>query len=258
MFTPSTTFGVATGQGTIAYEIFQDLPDVDVILVPIGGGGLAAGVSTLAKLLNPNVIVIGVEPEGAASMKASLEATSCGHPPHRQYHRRRRGGQDPGDLVFPMYKNVDRVLSIPDVELVDAFLDVMEKHKMVVENAGLLTVAALKHLDMEGKNVVSVLSGGNMDVITMASLVQHGLINRGRIFTFSVLLPRPARRADAGVRPAGPEQRQYHQAGAQPVRQHQPAERGRAEGHPGGLRPGPQATDPGRAAAERLFGPGRS
>ena len=96
----------------------------------------------------------------------------------------------PGDLVFPyVQKNVDRVLSIPDVELVDAFLDVMEKHKMVVENAGLLTVAALKHLDMEGKNVVSVLSGGNMDVITMASLVQHGLINRGRIFTFSVLLP---------------------------------------------------------------------
>ena len=157
---PFNDLGVATGQGTIAYEIFQDLPDVDVILVPIGGGGLAAGVSTLAKLLNPNVTVIGVEPEGAASMKASL-----------------------------VQKNVDRVLSIPDAELVDAFLDVMEKHKMVVENAGLLTVAALKHLDMEGKNVVSVLSGGNMDVITMASLVQHGLINRGRIFTFSVLLP---------------------------------------------------------------------
>ena len=155
---PFNDLGVATGQGTIAYEIFQDLPDVDVILVPIGGGGLAAGVSTLAKLLNPNVTVIGVEPEGAASMKASL-------------------------------KNVDHVITIPDNELVEAFLDVMEKHKMVVENAGLLPVAALKHLDVKGKNVVSVLSGGNMDVITMASLVQHGLIIRGRIFTFSVLLP---------------------------------------------------------------------
>ena len=187
---PFNDLGVATGQGTIAYEIFQDLPDVDVILVPIGGGGLAAGVSTLAKLLNPNVTVIGVEPEGAASMKASLEAGHVVTLPTANTIADGVAVKTPGDLVFPyVQKNVDRVLSIPDVELVDAFLDVMEKHKMVVENAGLLTVAALKHLDMEGKNVVSVLSGGNMDVITMASLVQHGLINRGRIFTFSVLLP---------------------------------------------------------------------
>ncbi len=86
MWTPSTIPAVATGQGTIAYEIFSDLPEVDVILVPIGGGGLAAGVATLAKLLNPNVKVIGVEPAGAASMKASLEA---GHvvSAHRQHHR---------------------------------------------------------------------------------------------------------------------------------------------------------------------------
>ena len=181
---------IATGQGTISYEIFQDLPDVDVILVPIGGGGLATGVSTLAKLLNPNVTVIGVEPSGAASMKASLEAGHVVTLPTANTIADGVAVKTPGDLVFPyVQKNVDRVLSIPDVELVDAFLDVMEKHKMVVENAGLLTVAALKHLDMEGKNVVSVLSGGNMDVITMASLVQHGLINRGRIFTFSVLLP---------------------------------------------------------------------
>ena len=181
---------LATGQGTIAYEIFSDLPDVDIILVPVGGGGLAAGVSTLAKLLNPNVTVIGVEPEGAASMKASLEAGHVVTLPTANTIADGVAVKTPGDLVFPyVQKNVDRVLSIPDAELVDAFLDVMEKHKMVVENAGLLTVAALKHLDMEGKNVVSVLSGGNMDVITMASLVQHGLINRGRIFTFSVLLP---------------------------------------------------------------------
>ena len=193
---PFNDLGVATGQGTIAYEIFQDLPDVDVILVPIGGGGLCTGVSTLAKLLNPkikvnpNVTVIGVEPEGAASMKASLEAGHVVTLPTANTIADGVAVKTPGDLVFPyVQKNVDRVLSIPDAELVDAFLDVMEKHKMVVENAGLLTVAALKHLDMEGKNVVSVLSGGNMDVITMASLVQHGLINRGRIFTFSVLLP---------------------------------------------------------------------
>jgi threonine dehydratase len=181
---------VATGQGTISYEIFQDLPDVDVILVPIGGGGLAAGVSTLAKLLNPNVQVIGVEPTGAASMKASLEE---GHVVTLERVDTIADGvavKTPGDKIFPyIQKNIDQIITIDDSELVDAFLDVMEKHKMVVENAGLLTIAALSHLDCRGKNVVSVLSGGNMDVITVASLVQHGLINRGRVFSFSVQLP---------------------------------------------------------------------
>ena len=181
---------LATGQGTIAYEIFQDLPDVDVILIPIGGGGLAAGVSTLAKLLNPNVEVIGVEPTGAASMKASLEAGHVVTLPTASTIADGVAVKTPGDLVFPyVQQNVDRVLALEDGELVEAFLDIMERHKMIVENAGLLTVAALKHLDCKGKNVVSVLSGGNMDVITMSSLVQHGLIGRGRIFTFAVQLP---------------------------------------------------------------------
>ena len=187
---PFNDLAVATGQGTIAYEIFSDLPDVDVILVPIGGGGLAAGVSTLAKLLNPNVTVIGVEPRGAASMKACLEA---GHVVTLDRIDTIADGvavKTPGDLVFPyIQENIDDILVINDDELVDAYLDMMEKHKLVVENAGLLTVAALKHLPFQGKNVVSVLSGGNMDVITMASLVQHGLVHRGRVFTFSVQLP---------------------------------------------------------------------
>ena len=181
---------IATGQGTISYEIFQDLPDVDVILVPIGGGGLATGVSTLAKLLNPNVTVIGVEPSGAASMKASLEA---GHVVTLDRVETIADGvavKTPGDQIFPyIQKNIDDIITIPDDELVDAFLDMMEKHKMIVENAGLLPIAALSHLKCRGKNVVPVLSGGNMDVITVASLVQHGLINRGRVFTFSVQLP---------------------------------------------------------------------
>ena len=180
----------ATGQGTISYEIFQDLPDVDVILVPIGGGGLATGVSTLAKLLNPNVTVIGVEPSGAASMKASLDA---GHVVTLDRVETIADGvavKTPGDQIFPyIQKNIDDIITIPDDELVDAFLDMMEKHKMIVENAGLLPIAALSHLKCRGKNVVPVLSGGNMDVITVASLVQHGLINRGRVFTFSVQLP---------------------------------------------------------------------
>ena len=187
---PFNDLTVSTGQGTIAYEIFKDLPDVDVILVPIGGGGLAAGVATLAKLLNPSVKVIGVEPAGAASMKASVEA---GHIVTLDKIDTIADGvavKTPGDKVFPyIRKYVDEIITIDDNELVDAFLDVMEKHKMVVENAGLLTIAALSHLDCRGRNVVPVLSGGNMDVITVSSLVQHGLINRSRIFTFSVQLP---------------------------------------------------------------------
>ena len=181
---------LATGQGTISYEIFQDLPDVDVILVPIGGGGLAAGVSTLAKLLNPNVTVIGVEPTGAASMKASVEAGHVVTLDHVETIADGVAVKTPGDKIFPyIQQNIDDIITIDDDELVDAFLDMMEKHKMIVENAGLLPIAALNHLDCKGKNVVPVLSGGNMDVITVASLVQHGLINRGRVFTFSVQLP---------------------------------------------------------------------
>ncbi|MCD8255365.1 MAG: threonine ammonia-lyase [Oscillospiraceae bacterium] len=187
---PFNDLTVATGQGTIAYEIFQDLPDVDVILVPIGGGGLCAGVSTLAKLLNPSVKVIGVEPTGAACMKASVEA---GHVVSLASVETIADGvavKTPGDKVLPyIQENVDDIITIDDSELLDAFLDMMEKHKMVVENAGLLTIAALGHLQERDKNVVSVLSGGNMDVITLSSLVQHGLINRGRIFTFAVQLP---------------------------------------------------------------------
>ena len=187
---PFNDLTVATGQGTISYEIFQDLPDVDYILVPIGGGGLAAGTATLAKLLNPHVKVIGVEPAGAASMKASLEA---GHVVTVDPISTIADGvavKTPGDLVFPyVQKNIDDIITINDDELVDAFLDMTEKHKMIVENAGLLTIAALSHLPCRGKNVVSLLSGGNMDVITMSSLIQHGLIMRDRIFTVSVLLP---------------------------------------------------------------------
>ena len=181
---------VIAGQGTIGLEILEQLPEVEQVVVPIGGGGLAAGVSTLAKLLNPNVEVIGVEPTGAASMKASLEAGHVVTLPTASTIADGVAVKTPGDLVFPyVQQNVDRVLALEDGELVEAFLDIMERHKMIVENAGLLTVAALKHLDCKGKNVVSVLSGGNMDVITMSSLVQHGLIGRGRIFTFAVQLP---------------------------------------------------------------------
>ncbi len=187
---PFNDLTVATGQGTIAYEIFSDLPDVDIILVPIGGGGLASGVSTLAKLLNPNVKVIGVEPAGAASMKACLEAGHIVTLPTVDTIADGVAVKTPGDKVFPyIQKNLDGIITIDDGELVGAFLDMTEKHKMIVENAGLLTIAAPNHLDCQTQNVVSILSGGNMDVITMSSLIQHGLIDRGRVFTFSVELP---------------------------------------------------------------------
>lgn len=181
---------VATGQGTIMMEIFKELPLVDIVMVPVGGGGLATGVSTLAKLLNPKIKVIAVEPEGAACLKASLEAGHVVTLPSVSTIADGTAVKTPGSHVFPyLQQNIDEVITIPDDELVVSFLDMVENHKMIVENSGLLTVAALRHLDVKGKRVVSVLSGGNMDVITMSSVVQHGLIARDRIFTFSVMLP---------------------------------------------------------------------
>ena len=187
---PFDDLAVATGQGTIAMEIVQELPLVDYILVPIGGGGLATGVSTLAKLLNPHIKVIGVEPAGAACMKASLEKGEVVTLPHVNTIADGTAVQTPGSKIFPyIQKNLDGIITIEDDELIVAFLDMVENHKMVVENSGLLTVAALRHLDFKNEKVVSILSGGNMDVITMSSVVQHGLIQRDRIFTVSVLIP---------------------------------------------------------------------
>ncbi len=181
---------VATGQGTIAMEIIKELPTVDYILVPIGGGGLCCGVSTLAKMLNPKIKVIGVEPAGAACMKASLAAGHVVTLPKVTTIADGTAVKTPGDVVFPyIQENVDDIITVEDDDLIAAFLDMMENHKMIVENSGLLTVAALKQIDIRGKKVVSILSGGNMDVITIASVVQNGLIQRDRIFTVSVLLP---------------------------------------------------------------------
>ena len=181
---------VATGQGSIMMEIIQELPLVDIVLVPIGGGGLATGVSTLAKLLNPHIKVIGVEPAGAACMKASLEAGHVVKLPHVSTIADGTAVQEPGDKIFPyIQQNIDEIITIEDDELIACFLDMVENHKMVVENSGLLTVAALNHLPAEDKKVVAILSGGNMDVITMSSVIQHGLIGRGRIFTVSTMLP---------------------------------------------------------------------
>lgn len=187
---PFDDLDVAAGQGTIAMEIIKDLPLVDIILVPVGGGGLATGVSTLAKMLKPNVKVIAVEPEGAACLRASLDKGEVMTLPTVNTIADGTAVKTPGVKIFPyLQQNLDDVISVPDEELVVSFLDMVENHKMIVENSGLLTVAALRHIDCRGKKVVSVLSGGNMDVITMSSVVQQGLIMRDRIFTVSVLLP---------------------------------------------------------------------
>lgn len=187
---PFDDLAVATGQGTIAMEIFKELPLVDYILVPIGGGGLATGVSTLAKMLNPNIKVIGVEPAGANCMQESLKAGKVVSLSGVNTIADGTAVQTPGSKIFPyIQKNIDEIITVDDSDLIVAFLDMVENHKMVVENSGLLTVAALKQLDVKDKKIVSILSGGNMDVITMSSIVQHGLIQRDRIFTVSVLLP---------------------------------------------------------------------
>ena len=181
---------VATGQGTIAMEIIKELPTVDYILVPVGGGGLATGVSTLAKLLNPKIKVIGVEPAGANCLQESLKA---GKPLTLDSVSTIADGtavKTPGKKIFPyLQKGLDDIITVEDDELIVAFLDIVENHKLIVENSGVLTVAALKHLNVKGKKIVSILSGGNMDIITMSSVVQLGLIKRSRIFTISVLLP---------------------------------------------------------------------
>ena len=187
---PFDDLTVATGQGTIAMEIFQDLPLVEYILVPIGGGGLATGVSVLAKMLNPKIRVIGVEPAGANCMQVSIQNGKVTTLPSVNTIADGTAVKTPGETIFPYLKeNIDDIVTVSDDELIAAFLDMVENHKMIVENSGLLSVAAIRHLNVTDKRIACVLSGGNMDVITMSSVVQHGLILRDRIFTVSVLLP---------------------------------------------------------------------
>jgi threonine dehydratase len=190
MIHPFNDLDIALGQGTMVFEILRDLPDAEVLIVPIGGGGLAAGVSTLAKILNPEIHIIGVEPSGAASMTLSLKNGRISTVKNVQTIADGVAVATPGDIVFPFIReNVDEVLLVEDEELPTVFLDLVEKHKLIAENAGLLSLAVLRKLNFKGRKVVSVISGGNMDVMTMAGMVQYGLVDRRRVFTFSALLP---------------------------------------------------------------------
>lgn len=181
---------VIEGQGTIALEVLEEVPDADIIMVPVGGGGLISGVASAAKLKNPQIKIIGVEPEGAASAIAALKN---GHIVELEEANTIADGtavKRIGDTTFEYIKKyVDDIVTVSDYELMEAFLLLVEKHKIVAENSGILSVAGLKKLDVKGKKIISILSGGNIDVLTISSMINKGLIARGRIFTFSVDLP---------------------------------------------------------------------
>ena len=181
---------VIEGQGTIALEVLEELPDAEIILVPIGGGGLISGVAAAAKMKNPQIKIIGVEPEGAASAVAALENNEVVELKEAVTIADGTAVKKIGNTTFEYIKKyVDEIVTVSDYELMEAFLLLVEKHKIVAENSGILSVAGLKKLNVKGKKIISILSGGNIDVLTISSMINKGLVNRGRIFTFSVDLP---------------------------------------------------------------------
>ena len=181
---------VIEGQGTIALEVLEELPDAEIILVPIGGGGLISGVAAAAKMKNPQIKIVGVEPEGAASAVAALENNEVVELSEAVTIADGTAVKRIGDTTFDYIKKyVDEIVTVSDYELMEAFLLLVEKHKIVAENSGILSVAGLKKLNVKGKKIISILSGGNIDVLTISSMINKGLVNRGRIFTFSVDLP---------------------------------------------------------------------
>ena len=184
---------VIEGQGTIALEILEELPEADIILVPIGGGGLISGIACAAKQIKPTIKIIGVEPEGAASALAAINEDQVVALKEANTIADGTAVKEIGDMTFDYIKEyVDGIITVSDYELMDAFLLLVEKHKLVAENSGILSLAALKKLNEKNKKVVSLISGGNIDVLTISSMINKGLIARGRIFTFTVqLLDKP-------------------------------------------------------------------
>lgn len=186
---PFNDVDIMAGQGTIALEVIEELEDVDAILVPIGGGGLISGISVAAKAINPNIKVIGVQAEGANPMKLSFDSGKLTYVDTVDTIADGAAVKKPGDITFEVIKkHVDQIVTVSDQELMEAVFILLEKHKLVAEATGVMSLAALKRLDFKGKKVVSLISGGNIDVVTIASLLNHGLLSRGRIFCFSVKL----------------------------------------------------------------------
>ncbi len=181
---------VIAGQGTIGLEILEEVADVDCILVPVGGGGLIAGIASAVKAIKPKVQVVGVEPEGAASLKHSIEKGRVAALKGVDTIADGVAVKQPGKKTFEIAKNlVDEILVVKDQELMDAFLLLLEKHKLIAEPSGVLSLAAAKHKRGKKQKIVSVISGGNIDVMTISSVIQNGLVSRGRIFCFSLELP---------------------------------------------------------------------
>ena len=183
---------VIAGQGTIALEILEKIEDIDQIIVPIGGGGLISGIAIAAKSINPNIKITGVVASGAKGMKESFEARM---PIDSSSVRTIADGIAVRDvnpkLLDIILEYVDEIVEVSDNETANAILFLLEKHKLMVEGAGAVSVAAIMHdkINIENKKVCAVVSGGNIDVLTISSMINKGLVTRGRIFTFSVQLP---------------------------------------------------------------------
>ena len=181
---------VLDGQGTIALEILEELPETDIILVPIGGGGLISGIACAAKILKPEIKIIGVEPEGAASAYEAIKENKVVELKEANTIADGTAVKKIGDLNFEYIKKyVDEIITVSDYELMEAFLLLVEKHKIIAENSGILSVAATKKIKEKNKKVVSVISGGNIDVLMISSMINKGLIRRDRIFNFSLNIP---------------------------------------------------------------------
>ncbi len=181
---------VLYGQGTIALEILEKLPETDIIIVPIGGGGLISGIACAAKILKPEIKIIGVEPEGAASAYESIKQNKIIELKEANTIADGTAVKKIGELNFEYIKKyVDEIITVSDYELMEAFLLLVEKHKIIAENSGILSVAATKKIKEKNKRVVSVISGGNIDVLMISSMINKGLIRRDRIFNFSVNIP---------------------------------------------------------------------
>jgi threonine dehydratase len=190
---PFNDIDVIEGQGTIAIEIFDELKDVDCIIVPVGGGGLISGIAVAAKLINPNVKIIGVEPDGANAVKLSVENDKVISLDNLKTIADGVAVKTPGDLNFKLIKKyVDEIVTVSDLEVMEAFLILLEKHKLIGETSGVLPLAALRKINEKNKKIACVISGGNIDVLTIASMIDRGLVSRGRKFCFTVeLLDKP-------------------------------------------------------------------
>ena len=174
---------VIAGQGTIALEIAEQLPDLDAVLVPIGGGGLISGIAYTIKTLNPNVKVIGVQAKGAPSMKNAIEHGEVEELPSVSTIADGIAVKKPGNLTYEICsKYVDEIVTVTDDEISAAILALMEQHKLVTEGAGAVSVAAamFNKVDLKGKKAVCVLSGGNIDVTILSRVIKRGLLMSGR------------------------------------------------------------------------------